>query len=239
MTTPFFHECEAKYKIASQAVRDQMEQRVRACGFTLHDKLFESDIIPDTADFRCREQKLVLRFRRVTSANGTDVLVTLKVRGAATAFQEHFELEYYLSKPDTAIFHEINTVLQERIGLSLPAEVNSYAPAQYDALIARIKQILPAHRIQLEKLRYVYARKDCKALLDTLPEGIGDYLELEAPSPDKLQALVVELGLQQKAAEVLDYGQILVHHKAGQPEQAMRTGQFTAAERATMLAALQ
>lgn len=238
MTAPFFHECEAKYKIDSQAMRDQIEERIRGCGFVLHDKLLESDIVPDTADFRCREHKLVLRFRHVTSAHDTNVLITLKIRGVATAFQEHFELEYYLSKPDAATFSGINAVLQEKIGLSLPAEINDYTPTQFDALMARIRQIFPAHRIRLEKLRYVYARKDCKALLDTFPEGIGDYLELEAPSPEKLEALVVELGLQHETAEVLDYGQILVHHKAGQPEEEMRTGQFTAAERATILAAL-
>ena len=231
----FFHECEANYPLRSADDREKLEQRIVGCGFVCKGDQFESDVVPDTADFRCRQQKLVLRFRHITRKDNTDVLVTLKVRGEAAHFQEHFELEYYLSKPNAAIFADIRTTFRDRISVDLPETLNNFKPDQFDMLIADVKKILPSHRIVFEKVRRTYTRGDCKALIDTLPEGLGDYLELEAPSPDQLQALIIELGLADTARDPRDYGQLLTEHKAQYPEQEKRTGRFTATERRTLL----
>jgi adenylate cyclase class IV len=231
MKSKFFHECEVKYRLDTPAKRKAMERLVRGHGFALENRQLQTDFLPDTADFLCRQHKILLRFRRIISPSASDILLTLKLKGDATTFQEHFELEYLFSKVDKGVLGDINKILKKATGKVLPASMHTHDAKHFQELAMQIKTIFPAHRILLDKKRTTYTKGDCHTLFDTLPEGIGDYLEVEAPSPKKLASLVSELNLDSESIESLDYGEILKRHKQGQPDQEARTGLFSEQER--------
>lgn len=227
MAPTFFHECEVKYQLPSTEERSAVEQRVQAAGFAFEGTQTETDFLPDTEDFMCREHGILLRFRQILAEAGQDdVLVTVKVKGNATDFQEYYELEYRFSEVDDVVFGQINQILENATGKSLPPSIHEYDATRFNELITQVKSVFPAHRILLAKRRAIYKREDCHALFDTLPEGIGDYLEIEAPTPEKLRLITEELSLNPTNVEPLDYGDILKRHKSGLPDQEARTGLF-------------
>lgn len=232
MSVDFFHECEVKYRVQDADERHAWEELVERRGFTRKDRHLETDFVPDTSDFRCRQAGLLVRFRRVlverTADN--DIILTMKVKGTADEFQEYFELEYPFSNVNESAYTRVNSLLQQTAGVTLPRTIHAYDPAHFEQLLAVVRVVLPAHRILLEKKRTTYVRDDCHVLFDMLPEGIGEYVEVEASSPQKLRLLMRELSLPDDRIEPLDYGAILMRHKSGLPEHEARTGLFIGAE---------
>jgi len=222
----FFHECEIKYRLPTGRDQRRIEWQAKQLGFVCEGTQVETDFLPDTEDFLCRQNNLLLRFRRFRSGSDGDILLTLKVKGHATTFQEHFELEYKFSLINEKIFNQINDILRQATSRTLPITIHDFDANHFEQLIAEIKTVFPAHRILLEKQRTTYTRKDGHMLFDLLPEGIGHYLEIEASSPEKLKRIVDDLNLTGLYVEPLDNGNILKRHKQGLPDQEARTGIF-------------
>ncbi len=230
--TAFFHECEVKFRIPSEHAYEAWERRLRSIGFERSGRQLESDFIPDTEDFACRAHGLMLRFRHIQTEDGLqDIIVTIKLKGSAKTFQERFEYEFAFSAVDEAMFARMNQLLLDATGRALPADLLQFRPDQYAELCAAVSAIFPALRIRIEKKRTIYSYDIYHALFDSLPVGMGDYLELEAPSPTALQLLLQALLIDEDHQTAQDYGELLINHHAEKIGAAQRTALFLAHER--------
>lgn len=228
----FFHECEVKFRIPSEHAYEAWERRLRSIGFERTSRQLETDFIPDTADFACRAHGLMLRFRHLEVDDGRqDIILTVKLKGDASSFQERFEYECAFSAIDDAMLARINHLLMAATGRTLPPSLLAYTPDQFDALCSDVRTIFPALRIHMQKKRTTYSYDVYHALFDTLPVGIGDYLELEAPSPEALDMLLRALMIDDDHKTAHDYGEILIAHHADKEGAAQRTGLFLTHER--------
>src|SRR6185312_11145556 len=120
----FFHECEIKYRLATPNDRQRLEKQAKLLGFTCKGTQIETDFLPDTEDFLCRQNNLLLRFRRIFSNDRSDILLTLKVKGRSTVFQENFELEYKFSRINLRVFDQINSILMQATDKTIPVSIH-------------------------------------------------------------------------------------------------------------------
>lgn len=222
-----YRECELKFKIKDEEEKALLEQKAQALGFLRESWGVETDFVPDVKEFLCRKSGLLIRFRHLEMENEeTDVLITMKIKGEAKAFQEYFELEYKRSAWDLGIFEKINERLRQVTGIDLPVSIRE--GGSFKELVKKVKDAgFSEHRILLQKKRETYVDVAKKITFDFLPEGIGWYMEIETGNPEDLSALRESMGLTQAQAEVRDYGDILKAHKKGHPDQEMRTGLFS------------
>lgn len=228
----FFHECEVKYRVPSQARREAWERRLRSIGFTYKGRQLERDFIPDTEDFACRAHGLMLRFRHIQTDDGRqDIVLTTKLEGRAEDFQERFELEYPFSAFNHQLFVHINAMLHKATGKELPLFIHSFAPDQFDNLCKAVATLFPMLRIRMDKKRIIYHYDVYHALFDTLPVGMGEYLELEAPSPASLTLLQRALLIDDDYRTPYDYGELLIRHQPRKTSAAQRTGIFRVKDR--------
>lgn len=225
MSTQAFHECEIKYKINSEQELAILRAEIEAKEFKLTDKRRETDFVPDVKGFVCKENGFMIRFRNIISDSRKDILITMKVKGKATGFQEYFEYEYSLSNFKQDVFDSINEKLMSVTGFKIPAEINKTTDFMEIIRIMRASEFTE-HRIILEKDREEYKKTGSTISIDLLPEGIGYFMEIETQTPEELMELVESFKLNKDLLITDNYGSVLKNHKRGSPEILMRTGLF-------------
>lgn len=221
-----YRECELKFKIENEDEKKKLQKRAETLGFSCVGRGMETDFSPDVDGFLCRKNGVLMRFRSLNMEDGKkDVLVTMKIKGTAQAFQEYFEMEYLFSAINQETAKKINERLQQVAGRTLPESIHE--AKTFEELLEMVKAAgFSEHRILLQKKRETYARENEKITFDFLPEGIGWYMELETNTPEKLKALVSAMELDMARAEAKNYGSILKEHKKHLSEKEMRTGLF-------------
>jgi adenylate cyclase class IV len=206
-------EVEAKFKLRNESEAKSAVSRLTAFGFIAQTPRMELDYALDTQDWDCRRHGLILRFRRVAEDDCEPfILVTLKEKRQHDNFQDYDETELKLGSPEQKNWGHIQSVLESTVGLRLPEDL-------VDArdFVQIIKEVraggFSRHRILLEKRRLEFRRGRISVTIDSFPDGIGTYLEIEAHDPASIEQWIGKLKLGDFEPEVLDYGEILKRQK--------------------------
>ena len=226
---PGRREIEAKYKLNSDREVESAVSRLLDFGFVAKTPRTELDYALDTPEWSCRTNGLILRFRRVSEDGSVPyIMLTLKEKRQHETYLDHNETELILGTEDAKTWEYIQAVLTRVIKLKLPENIRN----QTD-FVEIIKSARAAgfsrHRILLEKRRreFTHAGSRVNVTIDTLPDGMGTYMEVEAYSPEALETTARQLKLTDFEDEPLDYGEILKRHKqTEESEIAQRTAVF-------------
>jgi adenylate cyclase class IV len=224
-------ECEMKMELRSEQEAQSLLERAAALGFVDQDERTELDFVPDTDDFACRKAGLLLRFRLVRrpGASTPQVLVALKVKNVGhSGVQDNEELEFFLHDGARAapILGRVNDVLHERVHVALPADIGWLTDFAAVFRLAVYDLGMSQRRALVEKRRRTFARGESVLSVDTFPENVGRYLELETRSPEAVFALADELRLDRARLDPRPYGRIVEARKQDRPEAERRTCVF-------------
>lgn len=219
-------ECEIKYALHNATEKDRFKDYLEKHGFVAEEVRLETDYIPDTPDFLCRKNNLLLRFRNIKKLKNNDILITLKIgKTNIQGFQDAYEIQYYFSDINKELFDKINERLRSATGISLPIQVHKYK--SIEALRNYLFDIgFPSLRTYIEKKRTEYSKRDIHVTFDLFPEKIGNYLEIETQTPEELKRMIEVLKLNPNRLELRDYGDIVKAKKEGLPEEEKRTAVF-------------
>lgn len=86
------------------------------------------------------------------------------------------------------------------------------------------------NRANIEKFRRVYEKGKSIFTIDTFPEGMGTFLELEAPTQKDLGVMAEALHLDPTNLEKKDYGEVIRLKKSHLTEAQKRVCLFTSKE---------
>lgn len=219
-------ECEVKVPITEEKESKRIIKILLANGFKSAGEQLETDFVPDTKDFLCRKNKLILRFRKIKKANKVDILLTLKI-GKTTdgGFQDARELQYYFSNIQSQVFKSINVILKKSTDLKLPYKVHNFNDLSALRLFLA-NYGFPSLRTLVEKKRTTYCKDDRSVTFDVFPQKIGKYLEIETQTPEDLNNMIGLLKIKKNQIELRDYGDIVKSKKIGLSEDEQRTTLF-------------
>jgi len=222
-------EVETKFKLRDKNEIESAISRLSAFGgFEEHLTCRQLDYTLDTPDWTCRLNGLILRFRRLISDGVKPVvLLTFKERRELAAYRDYDETEFDLNNPDMEAWRHIQTRLLKVTGLELPDPI--LLQGNFTNIIDAVRQAgFSRHRILLEKIRreFSLSSSGIQVTIDSFPDGIGTYLEIEAYDPTDLEKYIRLLALSDYEPEPLDYGDILKRHKRHLPEVQQRTAVF-------------
>lgn len=205
------HECELKFRLEGNEVK-LLEEVLFENGFILKSSVVEHDFVPDTKGYDMRKNLMLARFRirkYIDQKKRDEIIFTIKIKGGSKKFQDYQELEFLCNQSNIngneitkcfEIMKQIGVGLdQDILTLDTIDEVNDYAE----------KVGLVNTRIRLEKKRRYFSKDDLIATIDTLPEDMGTFLELEAPSENRLNEFVNMLKLDNEEPITIDYGDLL------------------------------
>lgn len=220
-------ECEIKFAILSTKQEHHIQNILKENGFLAKEEQLETDYIPDTSDYLCRKNNILLRFRKIKTHTKTDILLTLKIgKTNIQGFQDAHELQYYFSNIHKNIFTKINKILKKLTNTTLPFYIHTFK--KINPLKIYLKKIgFPSLRTYIEKKRTIYFKDDINVTFDVFPENIGKYLEIETQSPYKLKLMINLLQLPKNQLELKDYGDIVKTKKEGMSEIKKRTALFS------------
>jgi len=219
-------ECEIKLALLDDLEIQKIKKRLLAIGFVPGEEQLESDFIPDTKDFLCRKSNLLLRFRRVQKKKSEDILLTLKIGKTTVAgFQDARELQYNFSAVQPDIFARINEILKAATGIELPDKIHSFHNLS-DLRVFLAELGFPALRTMIEKKRTIFTTDNFVVTFDVFPQNIGQYLEIEASTPEDLKVMIAKLKLPQDRLETRDYGDIVKSKKSHLSDTEQRTAVF-------------
>lgn len=219
-------ECEVKYVLIGDAEEQKIRTLLQSLSFKPLEEQLETDFVPDTQDFLCRKNNLLLRFRHIARAHTNDILFTLKMGNTTKdGFKDAYELQYYFSQRDESIFNSINTML-EKVGCPpLPSEVHTLKNiADIRAFVSAVGY--PSLRALIQKKRETYTQDGRVVTFDTFPGNIGKYVEIETQTPQELEDMVVALRLPKERLVLEDYGEIIKAKKSGLSDAEQRTALF-------------
>lgn len=219
-------ECEVKFAITNTERIQTIQTILKENGFSIAPEQLETDFLPDTEDFLCRQNNLLLRFRSVSTVSKDDILLTLKIgKTNKNGFQDAQELEYYFSNINYNIFKAINSILQQATKHTLPTTIHSFQDLRQLQSFLSINGF-PALRIFTQKKRTQFSKGTNHVTFDIFPKNIGTYLEIETRSPEELDAMIALLQLPKEQLELRDYGDIIKDIQQGLPENQRRTALF-------------
>ncbi len=219
-------ECEVKFALYGQETLLKFQSILLNNHFIAAPEQLETDFLPDTEDFLCRQNNLLLRFRQVRNETKDDILLSLKIgKTNKKGFQDARELEYYFSNINYDIFKAINTILEQTTKHTLPETIHSFQDLrQLQSFLGIIS--FPALRIFIEKKRTQYSKGTNHVTFDTFPKDIGTYLEIETRTPEELDYMIALLQLPKDQLELRDYGDIVKDAQRELPESQRRTALF-------------
>lgn len=220
-------ECEVKFKISSKKDYNKLYAVVQKERFIYQGFQLETDFIPDTKEFLCRANGLLLRFRGIKKEDGTeDILLTLKRKlNNKNGFKDAQEFQYLFSQINNEVFFEIQKTLQRDTGIKLAYAVHHYSDLA--ALRTYLAEIgLKKLRILLQKKRAIFSRDNVYITFDTLPGKLGMYMEIEANSPSKLWKIVNLFGVQKNDVITKSYGDIMKEGQKSLRGERWRTALF-------------
>lgn len=219
-------ECEVKFALTDIEKVTVIKTILKENSFIAAPEQLETDFLPDTEDFLCRQNNLLLRFRRVRNQTKNDILLTLKIgKTNKEGFQDARELEYYFSNIDYNLFKAINTILEQATNHTLPEAIHSFHDfRQLQSFLSTVG--FPALRIFIEKKRTQFSKGTNHVTFDTFPKDIGTYLEIETRTPEELDNMIALLQLPKDQLELRDYGDIVKDAQRELPEMQRRTALF-------------
>ncbi len=219
-------ECEVKFALLDDVEAQKIRQRLLLLGFVPGEEQLETDFIPDTKDFLCRKNNLLLRFRQIRRKGSDDILLTLKMgKTNIEGFQDAKELQYSFSDIQLNIFDSIVKIIKIATSVELPREIHDRRDLK-DLRIFLAQVGFPALRTLVEKKRTVYINEDSLVTFDIFPGDIGRYLEIETKTPEALQIMIDKLGIPRDQLEIRDYGDIIKAKKSHLSEIDQRTALF-------------
>jgi adenylate cyclase class IV len=226
---PLRREVETKFKLRNKNEIESAISRLFAFGgFEEHETCTQLDYTLDTPDWTCRRNGLILRFRRLMSDGAKPmVLLTFKEKRELAMFRDYDETEFDLNFPDMEAWRHIQTRLLKVTKLQLPGSI--LLPGKFTSIVDAVRKAgFSRHRILLEKIRREFSLSSdgIHVTIDSFPDGIGTYLEIEAYDPTNLEKYIQQLALSDYELEPLDYGEILKRHKRHLPEVLQRTAVF-------------
>jgi adenylate cyclase class IV len=202
----FFHECEIKYRI-SEIDKNNISEELVSKGFALEKKVIETDYTPDVEGFLCRKNNLMLRIRLI-SGTQNDCLVTLKIKQQNNNFQDNLEIEYYDSDFNKSKYEEIKRIIEEKTKYIIP--VNISCQNDIDSIMSTMNAAgFTQNRILSQKKRTIYSNGKINVSFDLFPNDIGQYMEIEAGSPESLEKFVTEMNFDSSKIEPLNYGKLI------------------------------
>lgn len=200
------HECEVKY-IINELDEENILSLLEENGFFFVNDYLETDYCPDTEDSLLKRAGLVLRFR-YTEGTYSDILLTLKIKGEDTRFQDNFEVEFWFKEKNAEKLELINSILYEQTEQQLPKEI------LYQTSIDEVRNILRSigfeHcRMWSQKKRKIYSNGNITLSFDLLPKDFGRYLEIEANNPSDLFCFIKKLNYPLRKIEKRNYGKLI------------------------------
>lgn len=222
-------EVEAKFRLKNENDVKSAASRLLSFGFIPKPERMELDYSLDTPEWTCRLNGLILRFRRVIEKDQSPyILLTLKEKRQRGTYQDYSETELRLGSDEHQAFNYIQSVLKEVVGLELPAEIAQLTDFE-DIIVSARSAGYTRHRILLEKKRQEFSQTtdQINVTIDSFPDGMGTYLEVEAHDPKALTKWIKKLKLAEFEPEPLNYGEILKRHNQEQTSEVLqRTAVF-------------
>jgi hypothetical protein len=127
---------------------------------------------------------------RILAESGTQgAALTVQQNGTSKVPFEKFIYDFSSSSDNAQAFERINKILTQIAGRHLPATICTYTPDQFDMACTEMRPIFPTLQLQTKK-RIVYTYGAYRAIFDTLPHALDEYLELETSSPESLDMLL-------------------------------------------------
>lgn len=186
-----FHTYGARFRIPSEHTYESWERRLRSVGFERIGRQHEAAMILDTDDLACRSHGVVLCLSRILTESGMQsAALTVQQNATPKTPFERFTYDFSSSSINAQVFERINKTLTQIAGRHLPDTICTYTPDQFDTLCAQVRIIFPTLRLQTDKKRIVYTYGAYRAIFDTLPDALDEYLELETSSPESLDMLL-------------------------------------------------
>lgn len=179
---------EVEIKIPVRCLEDTIKH-LEQCGFCLAGVCQEEDVYYNSVHYNLREYDKALRIRRITDLNTGKTWAEFNCKGPKLdqVSVSRTELEMCLETPEI-----LEQILEELTFLPVPCTVR--------------------------KTRFTYTRGKITAAVDQV-EGLGDYLELEIigqgveqrpASLKELEAVMKELGYEQKDTVRISYLSMLL-----------------------------
>lgn len=220
----YFHECELKFRVESDMEKQAYQQRLLESGFEKEDEILETDYVPDTDQFECKKNGMVLRVRQI-SGGKNDMLVTLKLRNQNDKIQDNYEVEFYKSQFDAKKLNEISRILNEYTGKKLPFGI--LEKEELLDIVGEMKRNgFSETRMLSQKKRTNYRRYQITVSFDTFPGSVGTYMEIEASNPEMLEKFVNDMDLEMEKVEPLNYGKLIQKKQQDLPEKLRRICMF-------------
>ena len=202
----FFHECEIKYRI-SETDKNSIIEELASKGFILEKDVVETDYTPDVEGFLCRNNNLMLRIRLI-SGTQNDCLVTLKIKQQNDDFQDNLEIEYYNSEFNKNKYEEMNRLIAEKTQHKIP--INISCQKDIDSIVSTMNEAgFTQNRMLSQKKRTIYSDGIINVSFDLFPNEIGQYMEIEAGSPESLDNFIAEMNFDSSKIEPLNYGKLI------------------------------
>jgi len=201
------NELEVKFRIENEKAKKEYANKLLQQGFVLSDNHLETDFTFDTADDLCKKNEIILRYRII--GNNEDYLLTMKMKQKNNEFQDHIEIECSESDYDfLEKLNEINRILKEVINKSIP-RINPKSESLLE-IISRVQEGgFVKNRMLSQKERVKYTKDEMSVCFDTLPQDLGEYIELEAFDDKKLFFLIDYLSPNINLLEKRNYGKLI------------------------------
>lgn len=203
------NELELKFKIRDFDEYESYKSKLKNSNLKYISTSIETDFTPDTQDFLCKKENIMLRYRILSDKN---YLLTLKIKQKNSNVQDNLEIEYYSHSLNFSKHNEINKVLLESIGIEIPIinlmgnniaeNVMEIATVLYDIGFTTCRMLS-------QKKRTLYKSTDESVCFDTFPDSLGTYMELESFYTENLNKLVDLISPSMSQLEEKNYGKLI------------------------------
>ena len=210
MNNSMRRECELKYKILNEEVKNKLYKIIRQNGYTCSKSVLQTDIILDTNEYLCKKNNILFRFREEVDINTKDVffLVTIKIKGISKEVQDNYEIEFiidgYYNKSHDLAINELEKVTLTK----LPSDI--FVDKSIENIIFRLFESGFIKYSILQKKRKYYKGNGSPIMFDVFPDSIGMFLEIESSNVNELYNTIELLDLRREKMEKRTYGKIVL-----------------------------
>lgn len=203
------NECEAKFLLPDKNLKLNTILKKRA-NCIKHIGV-EDDLVVDTKSSLLKSLGIILRFR--FSQNKKSPIFTIKFKRLRGIIKKDIEIEKTLSKNNIKFLEPVNEFLSA-LGLQkIPFTKISYFNDNDKLSLFLKKAGYSKTRMRIQKERSELKINNLGNLcIDRLPQKIGNFIEIESTSEDKLEKLIDFLGLNLEKRISKDYGKIVIEH---------------------------
>jgi adenylate cyclase class IV len=203
-------------------------------GYKLISKRIETDYLPDSEKSELKTNGLLFRLRLVEEISRKYWVITVKKRSMKSGVLDFEEIETRSDLLHIQTLNHITKTIEEQTGAHL--DLTKIGDMTLDQVRDYIHQNnLTKNRILLDKYREEYAKGDTVVTLDTFPEKMGSYIEVETFSIKQTTAAFRELGFKKMDVITTDYGDLLKLSKSDTDDENQRRSLFESNERTELL----